>query len=1332
MSSTESDEEILEAVEAFEEQQGGAVSRRGQFEFQLTPFRDRQARSYGVRRRSYHLRLNNSPDTFPVGHGNIVRAFEEGLSDVIEELIDDLPEHDRIQIYLSSNRLRSAHTTANVSIGDWRNPLSGARQILHQITKMLNSNENFDADDSLQLDVTHITMPRPGSGKRKWRFGTDNYDTLLKTKRSIITINNRDEYCCARALVVAKAMADDDPMKISIRKGRLIQKERAIALQEDARVPPGPCGLDALKLFEIVLADYQLIVVSAEHAHSIVHKGPHQEKQLMLLMHDGHFSVITSLAAFFSKVHFCLKCDKGFNHDDLQHHRCQGTKCYCCHQTDCPDFRLFSKQGPASLPCQQCGRTFFGVTCHVNHLIKTTSGQPATSQEKNAVCQTHRACSVCGLVLRKTERAKHVCGENECPSCHKVCNLRQHKCFIQSVKKPKKKKKKERRGAAAGRQTCRANQRNPTTAAEEEEEGITVFVYFDIEARQDTGNHIANLLCAETDQNDRPWTFEGEDCVKDFLQWVCRLSHQENPPVEQVIVVAHNFKGYDGYMILEELYRQHVSNLNHIVNGAKILSLELPQIKFIDSLNFFPMPLSDFPSMFGLTDLKKGFFPHFFNTTPNQNYVGYMPDIHYFDPDGMSPKQKAEFLAWHAQQVKDGYLFRFQDELINYCRSDVRLLKQGCMQFQRQFKSIVGINPMEKCITIASACLTAYRLKWMPLDTIAVEPLHGWRPRHVHSKIALEWLYWEEHQCRREDPPAHATPPRIVHAGNQGEHRLNHGPLHRYVVDGYDDVTKTVYQFQGCFTHGCITHFPIRNQRHPWHDGKTMHSVRQATDKQSNNIRSLGYHLKEMWECQWNRLKQTNPDIMQFVKNLEIVSPLNPRDAFFGGRTNAIKLYHRVEPDEQIWYVDVCSLYPWVNKNGNYPVGHPEFIDQPNHTDITPYFGFIKCKVEPPRQLYHPVLPYRHDKKLTFPLCRTCVEREPAKPMHERTWTCKHDANERALTGTWCTPELQKAVEKGYKVLYIYEVWHFKDASTTLFKEYVNTFLKMKQESSGWPKECDTETKRAQYLDDYARHEGIALDRTKIISNPGLRKLCKLMLNSHWGKYGQRPNQTQVTSFTQPSAFFKLLQDDSQTIHRIEVINDHMIEVFHSYVDECNPIQTNVNVFIASFTTCYARLKLYEALELLDQRVLYFDTDSVIYTWKPGQAHVPLGNYLGDFTNEMKRENDFIREFVAAGPKNYAYITDQQQVECKVRGFTLNIRGQQVLNFHTMKDLVLSEILSPEDAPRTLTLTNPHKIQRIPINTTIQTVSQDKTYKLVFDKRVLDSDTYQSYPYGYL
>ena len=92
-----------------------------------------------------------------------------------------------------------------------------------------------------------------------------------------------------------------------------------------------------------------------------------------------------------------------------------------------------------------------------------------------------------------------------------------------------------------------------------EEPQHTVFVYFDIKAQQDTGDYVANLVCAETDQNNARFTFKGIHCIYEFLQWVHNVANQPN--VEKVIVVAHNFKGYDGYFILKELYKQHVTNL---------------------------------------------------------------------------------------------------------------------------------------------------------------------------------------------------------------------------------------------------------------------------------------------------------------------------------------------------------------------------------------------------------------------------------------------------------------------------------------------------------------------------------------------------------------------------------------------------------------------------------------------------------------------------------------------------------------------------------------------------------------------------------------------------
>ena len=208
-----------------------------------------------------------------------------------------------------------------------------------------------------------------------------------------------------------------------------------------------------------------------------------------------------------------------------------------------------------------------------------------------------------------------------------------------------------------------------------------------------------------------------------------------------------------------------------------------------------------------------------------------------------------------------------------------------------------------------------------------------------------------------------------------------------------------------------------------------------------------------------------------------------PRDTFFGGRTDAVKLYHTVNPatGEKVFYVDVTSLYPWVNAEGEYPIAHPEVITNPEDQDISHYFGKALVDILPPYELYHPVLPHRQGGKLTFPLCASCVEEEMEKPMGERSSVCTHTDRQRTLRGTWCTPELLKAVEKGYRILKIHEVWHFKNKKKGLFLDYVKQWLKIKQESSGYPTWADTPEKKAQYTADYENKQGIKLDPDRLV-----------------------------------------------------------------------------------------------------------------------------------------------------------------------------------------------------------------------------------------------------------
>jgi hypothetical protein len=144
--------------------------------------------------------------------------------------------------------------------------------------------------------------------------------------------------------------------------------------------------------------------------------------------------------------------------------------------------------------------------------------------------------------------------------------------------------------------------------------------------------------------------------------------------------------------------------------------------------------------------------------------------------------------------------------------------------------------------------------------------------------------------------------------------------------------------------------------------------------------------------------------------------------------------------------------------------------------------------VLPPRNILFPVLPYRTDK-LTFPLCRACAD-------GQIRIRCLHSDEERSLTGVWATPELGKALEQGYKVLEIFEVYHYPQRQDMMFAEYINKFLGLKVESSGWPSWAKTDEQRAEYVAEFFRREAVQLDPTKIEKNPGLRMIAKLCLNS--------------------------------------------------------------------------------------------------------------------------------------------------------------------------------------------------------------------------------------------
>lgn len=147
----------------------------------------------------------------------------------------------------------------------------------------------------------------------------------------------------------------------------------------------------------------------------------------------------------------------------------------------------------------------------------------------------------------------------------------------------------------------------------------------------------------------------------------------------------------------------------------------------------------------------------------------------------------------------------------------------------------------------------------------------------------------------------------------------------------------------------------------------------------------------------------------------------------------------------------------------------------------------------------------------------------------------------------------------------------------------------MKQEASGWPKWCQTKYDIYKFIEEYHQGEGICLEYHNIASNPGLRALAKLMLNSFGGKFGQRENMPKTTYITDPCVYFDMLTSNCQRVKDVSYVSDEMARLQWILIDDFVETRGQTNVFIAAYTTALARLKLYSYLARLGDRNLYAD-----------------------------------------------------------------------------------------------------------------------------------------------
>lgn len=438
------------------------------------------------------------------------------------------------------------------------------------------------------------------------------------------------------------------------------------------------------------------------------------------------------------------------------------------------------------------------------------------------------------------------------------------------------------------------------------------------------------------------------------------------------------------------------------------------------------------------------------------------------------------------------------------------------------------------------------------------------------------------------------------------------------------------------------------------------------------------------------------------------------RRALHGGKTDTRKMIYHQTPDEKargcgLRYVDIQSLYPTVQYYDPMPTGQPITVrysqdHQPDETVLSTFFGFIECDIEPTRYLHHPLLCDYQNKRLLahlYPMKRVVI-----------TSAEFHTARQ----------------EAAYKCTRVYRIDHYRPRSD-LFKSFVREWLRLKIISGSCPVDVTDETAFAAYREELNDRVGIVLEASDFEYNPSLRTLAKMILNSLWGKFGQRDKLVKSEILTDSAEMLKYHERKRNALIEEKATREYGGYMFMKKYVTTQGI-SNKNVAIAAFVTAHARIRLWRELHRLWDRVYYHDTDSIIYYYDPTNPtlyNIAEGSFLGDWESETK--GAVIEHLIALAPKTYAYkyTDDQGQVRNVVKAKGFSIKGEQARTLFTLEEyekLLRQTVSDISIYQRTFR----HVSHPTPSMETTDTLK-----KMVFQygKGIVDKLSYRTFPFGY-
>jgi hypothetical protein len=971
----------------------------------------------------------------------------------------------------------------------------------------------------------------------------------------------------------------------------------------------------------------------------------------------------------FSRSRVCsyMECRDNLHCNCPHCHTCGGV-CAACKTTHCgkfgqdddDDLMYFGMRRA----CNRCQAVLFSPRCEDLH---------------ESVCADMQAikCIECG---RHSHRGLK-CDEVRCLMCSQKMKsdlLPDHVCFIGREKL----KKASQNYWTYDFETCLdADNKHVIYLA-------TAYPIFPIQMKPEMGKYCYRILERCPDQP--VFVFWGLDGVKKLFEFF------KEEFVNGATFFAHNAGKYDSIFIEKFMNEMHGELPEKLQRGNKIMQMVYAsnELTFKDSLCFISSSLRAMQKDFGVEELKKGYFPHrlmnieYLKQAETRDFLVERPPREIWEEDvscgARGEKEQKELDLFLDEFYATNDLWDIREDSVAYCISDTVLLGEILRNFREQCNALAmqvecadGAELKEfdvlQHVTLPSGVMNLFMSLCLQEKTMAVVD----RFSALQRKEAISWCVYE---CsRRRLPMANM----LMFPAFQG-------------VDISASAGNVMFWYTDCYMHGCDRCYSSHNRNFridkPFY--KLAEEYRTKVAILREFAKESGMELVLIRSHEWERIKKV-PSFKNWFADIQNqvddIIPCDPREAYKGGMTELYKVHFAGD----FHIADYVSQYPTSMlgmsfspiteqvRRWDLPVGRAEISIFPNVERLnTTKLGIVKCRVLPPEQLYAPFLGYKVPSKLVpggyeciYGLCRICM-------IGRENRACTHTPEERSIVGVWTICEIQYAMTLGYTILHITEMWEYEGRSETIFKGFIVPFIREKILASRKGLVDGNEfTGKGTQIKNYLElltGKQITTDMFKDV--PVIRQTSKLMMNSIYGKFGQRAVWPSTTAFTESdediSRCTHLLRDPTLEIDGFELIprkrgegeEDEMIAIVNYKKNyPCSRGDAKKHDIIAAHITAYGRQMLNEVAQVLGRNLLYSDTDSLAHAVTEERVYSD-GYRIGDLELEVVNANNFWGN----GRKSYMYRTSADVLVVKQKGVSLKKSMEPVFSMENMKIMILN------------------------------------------------------------